>query len=78
MAVKYRPSHADYTYDAKFGRRNPNGGGRSSARETIGRVAAAAVAKEVLKKLAPGLETLAWVSTVKDLKGRSRCRHSHC
>lgn len=68
MAVKYRPSHADYTYDAKFGRRNPNGGGRSSARETIGRVAAAAVAKEVLKVLAPDLETLAWVSTVKDLK----------
>ena len=67
MAVKYRPSHADYTYDAKFGRRNPNGGGRSSARETIGRVAAAAVAKEVLKVLAPGLESLAWVSTVKDI-----------
>lgn len=67
MAVKYRPSHADYTYDAKFGRRNPNGGGRSSARETIGRVAAAAVAKQVLAELAPGLETLAWVSTVKDL-----------
>lgn len=67
MAVKYRPSHADYTYDAKFGLRNPNGGGRSSARETIGRVAGAAVAKEVLKKLAPDLETLAWVATVKDL-----------
>lgn len=67
MAVKYRPSHADYTYDAKFGLRNPNGGGRSSARETIGRVAGAAVAKEVLKELAPGLETLAWVATVKDL-----------
>ncbi|MEM9079637.1 MAG: chorismate synthase [Verrucomicrobiota bacterium] len=68
MAVKYRPSHADYTYDAKFGRRNPNGGGRSSARETIGRVAAAAIAKQVLKHLAPDLQVLAWVSTVKDLK----------
>ena len=68
MAVKYRPSHADYTYDAKYGRRNPNGGGRSSARETIGRVAAAAVAKEALKQLVPNLEVLAWVATVKDLK----------
>ncbi len=70
MATKYRPSHADYTYDAKFGRRNPNGGGRSSARETIGRVAAAAVAKEVIKNLAPDLETLAWVSTVQNLKAQ--------
>ena len=70
MAVKYRPSHADYTYDAKYGRRNPNGGGRSSARETIGRVAAAAVAKEVLKELAPNLETLAWVATVKNLEAK--------
>ncbi|MBK1832710.1 chorismate synthase [Roseibacillus ishigakijimensis] len=70
MAVKYRPSHADFTYDAKFGRRNPNGGGRSSARETIGRVAAAAVAKEVLKELAPGLETLAWVARIKDLEAK--------
>ena len=42
MAEKYRPSHADYTYDAKFGIRNWQGGGRASARETIGRVAAAA------------------------------------
>lgn len=70
MAVKYRPSHADYTYDAKYGRRNPNGGGRSSARETIGRVAAAAVAKEVLKELAPNLKTLAWVATVKNLEAK--------
>ncbi|HRP06031.1 MAG TPA: chorismate synthase, partial [Opitutaceae bacterium] len=43
MADKFRPSHADYTYHVKFGIRDPNGGGRSSARETIGRVAAGAL-----------------------------------
>ena len=48
MAAKYRPSHADATYDAKYGVRAVAGGGRSSARETIGRVAAGAIAK-VLK-----------------------------
>lgn len=68
MAEKYRPSHADYTYDAKYGTRNWQGGGRSSARETIGRVAAAAVAKKVLKHFCPSLETLAWVSTVQDIE----------
>ncbi len=68
MAVKYRPSHADYTYDAKYGFRNPNGGGRSSARETIGRVAAAAIAKKVLKTIAPELEVLAWVATIQNLQ----------
>ena len=51
MAVKYRPSHADFTYDAKYGIRNWQGGGRASARETIGRVAAAAVARKVLDTL---------------------------
>ncbi|HAM73110.1 MAG TPA: chorismate synthase, partial [Verrucomicrobiales bacterium] len=50
MATKFRPSHADYTYTAKFGIRNWQGGGRSSARETIGRVAAGAVAKKILKE----------------------------
>ncbi|MGB5757287.1 MAG: chorismate synthase, partial [Acidimicrobiales bacterium] len=44
----YRPSHADYTYQAKYGFRDHRGGGRSSARETIGRVAAAAVARKLL------------------------------
>src|SRR5204863_411582 len=51
MAEKYRPSHADYTYDAKFGIRNWQGGGRASARESISRVAAAAVGKKVLTGL---------------------------
>ena len=48
MKEKFRPSHADYTYQAKFGLRDHRGGGRSSARETIGRVAAGAIAKKIL------------------------------
>ena len=67
MAVKYRPSHADYTYDAKYGIRALSGGGRASARETIGRVAGAAVAKKVLEYLAPGIEVLAWVKSIHNL-----------
>ena len=51
MAVAYRPSHADATYDMKYGIRAVAGGGRSSARETIGRVAAGAVAKQLLKRI---------------------------
>ncbi len=67
MAAKYRPSHADYTYEAKYGIRSASGGGRASARETIGRVAAAAVARQVLDTLHPGIEILAWVKTIQDL-----------
>ena len=67
MAVKYRPSHADYTYDAKYGIRALSGGGRASARETIGRVAAAAVARQVLDTLHPGIRVLAWVRSIQDL-----------
>ena len=59
----YRPSHADYTYDAKYGFRNWAGGGRASARETIGRVAASAVARRLLAEVA-GIEVLGWVSSV--------------
>ena len=62
----YRPSHADYTYDAKYGVRAVAGGGRASARETIGRVAAAAVARQLLANVA-GVEVLAWVSSVHDI-----------
>lgn len=51
MALSYRPSHADATYDFKYGIRAVAGGGRSSARETIGRVAAGAVAKKLLEEL---------------------------
>jgi len=68
MAVKYRPSHADATYDAKYGIRNWQGGGRSSARETIGRVAAGAIAKKILHDLA-GVEIIAYVKRIKDLEG---------
>ncbi len=60
----YRPSHADYCYDEKYGIRAWAGGGRASARETIGRVAAGAVAKAVLKSLYPDLEILSWVERV--------------
>ena len=63
MATKYRPSHADYTYDAKFGIRNWQGGGRTSARETIGRVAAGAIAKKILRERF-GVEVLAYVKQV--------------
>jgi chorismate synthase len=66
MATKFRPSHADYTYQAKYGIRNWQGGGRSSARETIGRVAAGAIAKKILQNRY-GVETLAYVKQVRDL-----------
>ncbi|HEX8447615.1 MAG TPA: chorismate synthase [Sphingomonas sp.] len=51
VAVAYRPGHADYAYDAKYGFRDPRGGGRSSARETAARVAAAAVARAVIPEV---------------------------
>lgn len=68
MAVKYRPSHADATYDAKYGIRNWQGGGRSSARETIGRVAAGAIAKKILQQVA-GVEVIGYVKRIQDLEG---------
>ncbi len=67
MQHTYRPSHADYTYDAKYGIRAWAGGGRASARETIGRVAAGAVAKAVLAQICPQLQVLAWVEQVGDV-----------
>ena len=68
MASTYRPSHADYTYDAKYGIRAWAGGGRASARETIGRVAAGAVARAVLKQAFPDMEVIAWVDQVHHVK----------
>ena len=68
METAFRPSHADYTYQAKYGVRNWEGGGRSSARETIGRVAAGAVAKKVLATLHPGLEVVAYVRSIHHLE----------
>ena len=67
METLYRPSHADYTTQAKYGIRNWQGGGRASARETIGRVAGGAVAQQVFKKFLPKLEIVAFVSQVHDL-----------
>ena len=61
IAKLWRPSHADFTYDAKYGLRDPRGGGRSSARETIGRVAAGAVARKIL---GDGVVIRAWVESV--------------
>jgi chorismate synthase len=63
----YRPSHADYTTEAKYGIRNWQGGGRASARETIGRVAAGAIARKLIQQLA-GIEVLAWVQSVHDIE----------
>ncbi|XP_058101793.1 chorismate synthase, chloroplastic-like [Magnolia sinica] len=63
MSIAYRPSHADATYDFKYGVRSVQGGGRSSARETIGRVIPGAVAKKILKMVS-GTEVLAYVSQV--------------
>ncbi len=64
METSYRPSHADFTYDAKYGIRNFEGGGRSSARETIGRVAAGVVAREVFRSFVPAADVVAWVNSV--------------
>ncbi len=61
IAKLWRPSHADYTYDSKYGVRDPRGGGRSSARETVGRVAAGAIAKKIL---GPAVTVRAWVESV--------------
>jgi len=63
LRIKYRPSHADYTYDAKYGFRDHRGGGRTSARETAGRVAAGAIARKLLKE-SYAVEIVAWVSKV--------------
>lgn len=65
---KYRPGHADFTFDAKFGRRDYRGGGRSSARETVCRVAAGAVAKKLLSM--HGVRILGYVTQVGDVKAR--------
>jgi len=70
MATKFRPSHADATYQAKYGIRNWQGGGRSSARETIGRVAAGVIAKKILRQVA-GTEVIAYVKRVHHLEANN-------
>ncbi len=66
MRTKFRPSHADYTYQVKYGVRNWKGGGRASARETIGRVAAGAIAKKILAQEF-GVEIVGYVKQVSDM-----------
>jgi chorismate synthase len=69
VAEKFRPSHADYTYFAKYGLWNWQGGGRSSARETIGRVAAGAIAKKILR-MRYNIQILAYVKQVHKIKAK--------
>lgn len=65
LRTRYRPSHADYTTEARYGVRDWRGGGRASARETVGRVAAGAVARAVLT--AAGIDVVAWVESVESV-----------
>jgi chorismate synthase len=67
IARKFRPSHADYTYEAKYGIRNWQGGGRASARETIGRVAAGAIAKKILSALYADFELVGYVTQIHEV-----------
>ena len=69
MKDVYRPSHADYTTDAKYGIRAWHGGGRASARETIGRVAAGAIARKLLREVA-GIEIVAWVQRIQEIDAK--------
>jgi chorismate synthase len=69
MAVAFRPSHADATYQVKYGIQARSGGGRASARETIGRVAAGAIAKQLLAQ-ARGTEVLAWVQRIHTIEAQ--------
>ncbi|MCM2325399.1 MAG: chorismate synthase, partial [Candidatus Woesearchaeota archaeon] len=63
ISIKFRPSHADFTTSKKYGIRDPNGGGRSSARITAGNVAAGAVARKIIKDI----EIVAYVKRIKDI-----------
>tara|TARA_Y100001968_G_scaffold8557_1_gene7237 strand:+ start:347 stop:1441 length:1095 start_codon:yes stop_codon:yes gene_type:complete len=69
MKKVFRPSHADATYEVKYGIQAPSGGGRASARETIGRVAAGAIAKQLLLKES-NTEILAWVNRIHDIEAQ--------
>ena len=67
IARKFRPSHADFTYEAKYGIRNWQGGGRASARETIGRVAAGAIAKKILSTFYAEFDLVVYVAQIHDV-----------
>jgi chorismate synthase len=70
LATTFRPSHADFTYETKYGIRNWQGGGRASARETIGRVAAGAVAQNVLRSFYPKIGIVAYVTQIHEIVAR--------
>jgi chorismate synthase len=70
MKTTFRPSHADFTYEAKYGIRNWQGGGRASARETVGRVAAGAVAKKILSILYSEFEIVAYVAQIHEVTAK--------
>ena len=65
----YRPSHADYSYHIKYGHRTPHGGGRASVRESIARVAAGAIAGQILR-MELGIQTIAWVDAISDVEAK--------
>src|SRR4030081_2480162 len=67
LAKTFRPSHADFTYEAKYGIRNWQGGGRASARETIGRLPAGAIARKVLEKFYPKIVLFPYVRQVHEI-----------
>jgi chorismate synthase len=67
MKETFRPSHADFTYEAKYGIRNWQGGGRASARETIGRVAAAAIARKVMRTFYAEIDIVGYVTQVHEV-----------
>jgi chorismate synthase len=70
MKTTFRPSHADFTYEAKYGIRNWQGGGRASARETVGRVAAGAVAKKILSVLSSEFDVVAYVAQIHEVTAK--------
>ena len=71
IANSYRPGHADYTFDQKYGFRDYRGGGRSSGRETIGRVAGGAVAMKLLEQL--GISITAYASSIGPVTANTIC-----
>jgi chorismate synthase len=73
----YRPSHADFTYDAKYGIRDWRGGGRSSARETACRVVAGAIAQQVLRHFCPELQIFAFVQQIQEIKANVDTKSLH-
>ena len=70
MKKKFRPSHADFTYQAKYGVRNWQGGGRASARETIGRVAAGVLAQKILRAFYPTIEIVGYVAQIHEINAK--------